>query len=182
MAGGSQVPLWITITLGVLAVVGTVGGAWGGQLIAGRNESRRWRRERDREAHAFWRDRRVAAYAAVLAHLEAVLDSSSFYLMFMRGPEGSEFSYPEAKEHLDAAAHEIDTVRLIGTEAAIQLSMKAKSRISTLAWAISGSHPSLGQGTDREDQLNQWYDEAREVVDELQSQFRKDLGVAMPVE
>ncbi|MBV8996591.1 MAG: hypothetical protein JO287_23455, partial [Pseudonocardiales bacterium] len=60
-------PLWITVLLGVLAV----GGAWGGQIIADRNESRRWQRERDREAHAFWRDKRLEVYSTVLAAAQA---------------------------------------------------------------------------------------------------------------
>ena len=70
--GGVQVPVWITVALGVLAVVGTIGGAWGGQFIAGRNDSKKWQRERDREAQAFWRDKRLEVYAVVLAEAQDV--------------------------------------------------------------------------------------------------------------
>lgn len=55
--GGASAPLWVTIMLGVLAVVGTVGGAWGGQIIAARRDDRRWEREQQREDLRWKRDR-----------------------------------------------------------------------------------------------------------------------------
>jgi hypothetical protein len=182
VAGGSQVPLWITITLGVLAVVGTIGGAWGGQLIAGRNDSRRWRRERDHEAHAFWRDRRLAAYATVLGHLETVLGAGWFYNTFLIGPEATEFSYSEADEHLRAASHEIDLIRLIGTDEAIRLCREACSTVGAMAWAMGKNHPAAEQDVRRAARLSEQYDEARDAVDALHRQFRRDLGVTMPAD
>jgi hypothetical protein len=62
MPSAGSTPLWIIVLLGILAVLGTVGGAWGGQIIAGQNEARRWQRERQREREAYWRDKRFEAY------------------------------------------------------------------------------------------------------------------------
>ncbi|MCP2248177.1 hypothetical protein [Lentzea aerocolonigenes] len=54
---GMSVPLWVTIMLGVLAVIGTVGGAWGGQILAARRDDRRWEREQQREDLRWSRER-----------------------------------------------------------------------------------------------------------------------------
>lgn len=43
--------------LGMLAVLGTVGGAWGGQWIAARSDDKRWKRELDREKTRWKRER-----------------------------------------------------------------------------------------------------------------------------
>ncbi|XVV00759.1 hypothetical protein ACQPW3_25425 [Actinosynnema sp. CA-248983] len=82
----------MTIMLGVLAVVGTVGGALGGQMIATRREDRRWareagredlrwQRERQREQERFahearlhWREQRLTTYSAFIAAFDASMD------------------------------------------------------------------------------------------------------------
>lgn len=55
--GNGSASQWVTIILGVLAVLGTVGGAWGGQWIAARRDDKRWKRELDREEIRWERER-----------------------------------------------------------------------------------------------------------------------------
>lgn len=180
MAGGSQIPLWITITLGVLAVVGTIGGAWGGQLIAGRNDSRRWRRERDREAQAYWRDRRLAAYSSLIAHYEGIMDEALGFVAFY-DPDESPSSFPlaEMNEIVDAAANDVETVHLIGSESTVKLCKDTHRLVRRLVWSIGDNHPSMGDMEQRKKRLHEQFDEARKLVDSLRLQFRKDLGVTM---
>ena len=59
LVGETPVPLVIAGLLTVLAVACIVAGAWGGQVLTGRQESRRCQRERDRESQAFWRGQRL---------------------------------------------------------------------------------------------------------------------------
>jgi hypothetical protein len=70
LVGVTPVPLVIAGLLAVLAVACIVAGAWGGQVLTGRQESRRCQRERDRESQAFWRGQRLTLYATALDTFE----------------------------------------------------------------------------------------------------------------
>lgn len=52
MSGGS-VPLWVTLVLAVIALLGPWGGAW----LAARRDDRRWEREQAREERRWQRER-----------------------------------------------------------------------------------------------------------------------------
>lgn len=83
---GGQVPLWVTLMVAVLGILGVVAG----QLINAHREDKRWLREQAREdlrwererqvraedrAHEtelYWRDRRLHVYAAFLASISTV--------------------------------------------------------------------------------------------------------------
>jgi hypothetical protein len=83
----SSPPLWVTIMLGVMAVVGTIAGGWGGQVIAARRDDKRWEREAAREElrwerertrladerthleQLHWRDERLRLYAKFVSDL-----------------------------------------------------------------------------------------------------------------
>lgn len=61
MSAGSSIPLWVTIVLAVIALLGPWGGAW----LASRRDDRRWDREQLREDIRFQRERdREAAQRA----------------------------------------------------------------------------------------------------------------------
>jgi hypothetical protein len=60
---GTQIPAWVTIGLGVLVVLGTLGGLWGGQTIAARRDDKRWDREVRREEERWQREREKEADA-----------------------------------------------------------------------------------------------------------------------
>ena len=74
LVGETPVPLVIAGLLAVLAVACIVAGAWGGQVLTGRQESRRCQRERDRESQAFWRGQRLTLYATALDTFEHLAD------------------------------------------------------------------------------------------------------------
>ena len=74
LVGVTPVPLVIAGLLAVLAVACIVGGAWGGQGLIGRQESRRCQRGRDRESQAFWRGQRLRVYATALDTFEHLAD------------------------------------------------------------------------------------------------------------
>ncbi len=74
LVGVTPVPLVIAGLLAVLAVACIVAGAWGGQVLTGRQESRRCQRERDRESQAFWRGQRLTLYATALDTFEHLAD------------------------------------------------------------------------------------------------------------
>jgi hypothetical protein len=74
----SQVPLWVTLLIALLGLMGVLSA----QLIAAWREDRRWRREQEREDHRWKRERRreldnrdyegrQTAYAQVVAAIEA---------------------------------------------------------------------------------------------------------------
>jgi hypothetical protein len=74
----SQVPLWVTLLIALLGLVGVLSA----QVIAAWREDRRWRREQEREDHRWQRERqreldnrdydgRQTAYAQVIAAIEA---------------------------------------------------------------------------------------------------------------
>jgi hypothetical protein len=73
-----QVPLWVPVVVGLLGLVGVLGA----QVVAGRREDRRWRRDTEREEVRWKRERererdarsyegRAQAYAEVIGAIEA---------------------------------------------------------------------------------------------------------------
>jgi hypothetical protein len=176
------VPLWITVLLGVLAVVGTVGGAWGGQIIAGRNESRRWQRERDREAHAVWRDKRLEVYSTVLAAAQSAAHGLSVAFDGSLRREGEPAELPTTMEHVERELH---TLWVIGSRESVELTMAIRSA-SLYADALVRSRRPAGKTAiemlsehDVED-LRANTEELGRLVLDLRAQFRADLGLSPP--
>jgi len=176
------VPLWITVLLGVLAVVGTVGGAWGGQIIAGRNESRRWQRERDREAHAFWRDKRLEVYSTVLAAAQAAAHGLSVAFDGSLRREGEPAELLTTMEHVEQELH---TLWVIGSRESVDLTLAI--RFATLyADAIVRSHrPDCETAIEvlSENEVEDLRANTKELgrlVLDLREQFRADLGLSSP--
>ncbi len=170
--GGTQVPLWITVLLGVLAVAGTVGGAWGGQIIAARNEARRWQRERDREGQAFWRDKRLEVYSSVLAKAEGAITGLGIAAGLKVRSVYDDEELPVTLEH---ARSELRLIEIIGSPATVALTNEVRSRIHGLGSSIR--HPSRGQQMVMQD-LQPRLDEVRHLVADLREQFRCDLAVS----
>lgn len=59
MGGG---PVWLTIVLAVVAVLGTLGGAFLGASTTARREREHWTEQAGREDRLYWRERRRDAY------------------------------------------------------------------------------------------------------------------------
>jgi hypothetical protein len=169
--GGVQIPAWITVMLGVLVVVGTVGGAWGGQLIAGRNERRRWHRESARERETHWRDKRLEIYSIVLA---AAQDAAAAQVHAFDSAPGE---HPDDAasltiEHID---DELRTLWIIGSTDTVNLTMAIRFALMYGEPLTRFSDDQL-KGTTREE-LRKLARELQQQVVELRGQFRVDLGL-----
>lgn len=171
--GGVQIPAWITVALGVLAVLGTVGGAWGGQLISGRNDRRRWNREVDREREAHWRDKRLEIYSTVLA---AAQDATrALELAFESDPaeQPDDSAHPLTIEHIDS---ELQTLWIIGTTDSVDLTMAIRFSLLYGAPLARVPEDQLSPGMTR-DKLRDNARELQQLVVALRGQFRVDLGL-----
>src|SRR5690242_19639165 len=73
----NQVPLWVTLTLGLIAIMGPIGGALIGGMITARRDDQRWLRELEREEarwvhenerddHKYWLELRTVSYGTVI--------------------------------------------------------------------------------------------------------------------
>jgi hypothetical protein len=180
------VPVWITVALGVLAVVGTIGGAWGGQFIAGRNDSRKWQRERDREAQAFWRDKRLEVYATVLAEAQdvaAALWGAAGFGVRSRWTDNP----PVSLAHL---ARELRQIEIIGSDATVEVvravdslsnevvsSLRHPARASVVAAIANPAEAEKGWPEPLYDMEPRLIELDKQVT-ELRRQFRRDLAVS----
>lgn len=81
-SSSNPVPLWITIVLAFVAILGPIGGALIGGILAGRKDEKRWsselkrdvenwRRNAEKQDNLYWRERRITAYSAFLTNLTA---------------------------------------------------------------------------------------------------------------
>ncbi|GHG12095.1 hypothetical protein GCM10017567_31800 [Amycolatopsis bullii] len=180
---------WLTITLAVLAVVGTIGGAWGGQWIAARRDDRRWEREAEREelrwtreiearrageAHDLrkhWIDKRVEACSELLTVLK---DWDMAFLNSLHVQEGSGFGDPtqvpfdEYGFHRQAMAGWL-TLELIGSKEAISAVGFA---VAAFGRCGNGDHDSSEQERVRTEMLK-----GRDFTEKLQQAMRRDLGL-----
>lgn len=170
-SGVISVPLWVTVGLGVLALVGTVGGAWGGQMIAGRNDSRRWQRERDREAQAFWRDKRLDVYSRTLAEVEDVTVALSVFLRFQAVKPWNE----NLPTDLDNIQDELHTIRMIGSAETIAILVEVEMKVILLL--SKAHHPANSRGKGPLSDLHPDFNALMKMVEALGMQFRSDLGV-----
>lgn len=130
---GATSPLWVTIMLGLLAVLGTVGGAWGGQWIAAKRDDRRWEREiaredvrwqrelqretlrLDHDERSRWRDVRLELYSELFAVFSEWSDKSGFYVLFTKLPDGQDHLPYEEFEGSGRFALAYERARLIAS-------------------------------------------------------------------
>jgi hypothetical protein len=142
--------MWVTIALAVLAFVGTLGGAWGGQWIASRHDNRRWEREakredsrwereqlhlreqRARELQLHWPEKRLTAYvecyrlARAWCQLLSGNPPSNVWDRLVHIPPPVSQKHTEADEEslreVSAAFHEhLTTMRIVGSVRAFEL-------------------------------------------------------------
>ncbi|WP_328454693.1 MULTISPECIES: hypothetical protein [unclassified Amycolatopsis] len=86
----TQIPLWVTLVLAIIAIMGPIGGALIGGMITARRDDRRWERELEREEarwqretereearrereikredHRYWLELRATTYTEVIVH------------------------------------------------------------------------------------------------------------------
>jgi hypothetical protein len=86
----SQIPLWITLVLALLAPLGTLAGAFGGQWIAARSTRDRERERVENERVLRWEERRFDVLATYIIIAEEMVDTlchASFLVAEKQGPE-----------------------------------------------------------------------------------------------
>jgi hypothetical protein len=170
---GTPVPLAVASLLAVLAVVCIAGGAWGGQILIGWQESRRCRRERDRESQAFWRGQRLTVYAAALDTFEHLADR----LAADAGLGDTPTPARADRISTDALARikrDLDTIGLIGSQDTVVLTNQVVADFEILA-ARMRHHARCGDEPMKD--LNEDLTALRNRIWKLRAQFRTDLAI-----
>jgi hypothetical protein len=175
--GSAQVPLWVPIIVGLLGFAGVISA----QLIAGRREDRRWRRELDREELRWERDRarerenrshedRAAGYAELIGAIES-LD----FLIFESRQVVAAGSKPD--EHLSTELRRV-TATMRNTLGTVNLQAPERIRVmlrDSILPRISLSRALLAD-RDQEAYRPLWETGKREYRG-LRAEMRKDLGL-----
>ena len=173
LVGVTPVPLVIAGLLTVLAVACIVAGAWGGQVLTGRQESRRCQRERDRESQAFWRGQRLTLYATALDTFEHLADRLT------ADPGLGDPPTPARADRIstDALARikrDLDTIGLIGSQDTVVLTNQVVADFEILAARMR--HQARCGDAPMKD-LNEELTGLRDRIWELRAQFRTDLAI-----
>jgi hypothetical protein len=163
---GGSAPWWLVLLVGALGLAG----AWGAQVIAGRNESRKWERERLREAQAYWRDRRFAAYSDYLTAVDDALESVKRAAGLSHRP-GVETDPSDAHDRVATA---FGPLELVGSKQAISAAFHLRFRLLMLHLRMDPDDRTDMSKAEREEEAKGI--EAR--LGELREQFRRDLGIS----
>lgn len=179
-AASAQVPLWVPIAVAVLGLVGVISA----QLIAGRREDRRWRREQEREELRWQRERereqesrshdnRAAGYAEVIGAVEA-FDSVLFQARNAASPDAP-------LQQADAALDdELRTVFRAARNALGVVNLHAPERVRVMLREVMlprfrlATH--LLNGTGEEARRPLW-EEGQLAYLRIRAAMREDLGL-----
>jgi hypothetical protein len=156
-------PLWIVVFLGVFAVLGAVGSAWGGQMIAGQNEARRWQRERQREREAYWRNKRFEAYMEYF-------DAAKSTLLTIWRAAVDESDSDDLMRDIGSKVPSGKVIEMIAPTDVIKMCDELEEAL----WALARSYVKY---TDA-DEFDSILDLTDAQLSNLQMMFRRDLGVA----
>jgi hypothetical protein len=173
LVGVTPVPLVIAGLLAVLAVACIVGGAWGGQVLIGRQESRRCQLERDRESQVFWRGQRLTVYAIALAAFEHLADRLTADAGLGDPPTPARADRIST-DALGRIKRDLDTIGLIGSQDTVALSNQVVADFEILAARMR--HQARCADEPMKD-LNDELTTLRDRIWELRAQFRTDLAI-----
>jgi hypothetical protein len=154
----NQVPLWVTLTLAVIAIMGPIGGALiGGKVTARRDDSRwerelereelrrtreieleenRWAREIERENRRYWLDLRTSSYSDTIEAWRRFLDIGEKIKgsVAIANATGEEYIISDEATKFNAASGELESALLrseICSSNAIQIqSVEAMRHVS----------------------------------------------------
>ncbi|MEU0885671.1 hypothetical protein ABZ345_44415 [Lentzea sp. NPDC005914] len=120
----SNVPLWVTYSLAVIAILGPIGGALFGAWMTARRDDKRWQLEHDREERAWTReqeqrvhDARMTAYAEALLRAQQWHHELEAYQAYLYNPDDERRPDRAAFPGLELAARNgLVGVDLVGTE------------------------------------------------------------------
>jgi hypothetical protein len=173
LVGETPVPLVIAGLLTVLAVACIVAGAWGGQVLTGRQESRRCQRERDRESQAFWRGQRLTLYATALDTFEHLADRLTADAGLGDPPTPARADRIST-DALARIKRDLDTIGLIGSQDTVVLTNQVVADFEILA-ARMRRQARCGDAAMKD--LNEELITLRDRIWELRAQFRTDLAI-----
>ncbi|WNV82223.1 hypothetical protein [Umezawaea sp. Da 62-37] len=129
----SQIPLWITYSLAVIAILGPIGGALIGGTITAKRDDRRWEREREREELRWqrereqqfderrhqlrldWRERRLDVYSEYLSAAEALQEPLTALFSLSLTHEQIETIENDFEPHSRRAAAALKVIQVIGS-------------------------------------------------------------------
>ncbi|RSN24276.1 hypothetical protein DMC63_06975 [Streptomyces sp. WAC 05977] len=142
---GGQVPLWTTLAVALLGVIGVVAG----QLVNAHREDRRWRREQAREdlrwarerqrwteerefeTERYWRDQRLRIYTAFLAAISNLRAELRYVGDTLRA--GAELDLARRERLLDLVATARDLYAPLGVVGPAQVRDQATELIRVFA-------------------------------------------------
>lgn len=163
--------IWVPVLVGVLAVVG----AWGSQIIAGRNERGRWEREHAREAEAHWRMKRLEVYSDYLRAVDLAAESAKRHIGLSHRA-GVTTTVGDALARLDEAYVPLE---IIGSDEADAMTTRLSVALLMLALGLDLDHePGKSAAPDRDAEAD--VREIQRLREGLRAQFRKDLAVVLP--
>jgi hypothetical protein len=173
LVGVTPVPLVIAGLLAVLAVACIVGGAWGGEVLIGRQESRRYQRERDRESQTFWRGQRLTVYATALDTFEHLADRLTADAGLGDPPTPARADRIST-DALARIKRDLDTIGLIGSQHTVVLTNQIVADFDILAARMRHQ---ARCGDEPMKDLNDELATLRNRIWELRAQFRTDLAI-----
>ncbi|WP_414941511.1 hypothetical protein [Amycolatopsis sp. cmx-11-51] len=189
----SMVSPWVTVALGVLTVLGTLGGALGGQFIAARtaektanraiaNDELRWTRDqerhRDDRTHDLlkhWSEQRFEAYSQCLTAFETWLDVLKDELDELRAADGDDALGLRNKAAHAAVREAVDRVHVIGSDDSIQAALMTYRDFHRYHHRIDIGNES-GWMPDEPAMLREQFEAVLDTFKAMRTTFRRDFG------
>jgi hypothetical protein len=174
-------PIWVTLLVVILGLIGTAGGVITGVVISQRQsdirEKAAWQRERERERERWVRedaartfdmrrDRYVAFYIAADRYFEALFDRYRS-LPF----EDSESLDERRRQAWAAMVAALETLSVYASANVLPLAVAVYNEMNVLTNKLS-----KGKAVETED-LHQFWPAGRSKIQELLNGIRHDLGV-----
>jgi hypothetical protein len=108
----AQIPLWVTLALAIIAIMGPIGGAAIGGTLTARRDDKRWQRELERENQQYWRNLRATVYSNVIESHRKYLSVARELLTALSVAASSndldDEDLPEHRDNLVAAGTALD--------------------------------------------------------------------------
>ena len=166
MVSSSQVPLWVTILIALVGLLGVLSA----QLIAAWREDRRWRRDRQREVDNRDFEGRRDAYNQMMSALEA-FDWLVYPVIkrFRRDPELTEDEVADVRRAREELRHSLGPVYLHAPQRFNDLIRKATLSRSDLAMELMADRS--------RERVESMWDRAQTGSRMLRAEMRADLGM-----
>lgn len=168
MTAATQVPLWVPLAVGLLAVLGTVGGALGAQFLAGRNELRRLESERTQQNQQYWRDKRLATYSR---YLSLAVEIVILVQDRLRGDKAA--AVGPLSGLTKAAKIELEAIRMLGERRTVEHADAVMRLMGRSAGALLDPNA-------QDAEFEKYLVRLDQQIFDMMSAFRGELGLAPP--